>query len=250
VLRYAARATELAGPDGARLEEAFVARLAQAESNEVGIGTGREVYLTTAKPKVGQFARLAGSVAAARMIAPGEPQALAASAALRVEASDGSVTVHQRRTGEEARFDVAVRAIPGALADARTAVAARVSTTPPLELMLSEMTERQRVVIESGVRRHLMEIAFGAERSAGATISGEAIAAGVVSEVTRLVHERTPSGTRRLIALLDLLELERLYVPFDAQTRFHDVLSRDGGELDLDLAAIAARLGFAKVPSG
>src|SRR5688572_1094222 len=108
VLRYAARAIELAGEDGKALEKAFLQTLADAESNEVGIGTGRDVYLAMAKPKVGQFARLAGSVAAARAVAPLDPGSLAASAALRVEASDGAVTIHQCRTGERRRFAVSV----------------------------------------------------------------------------------------------------------------------------------------------
>jgi hypothetical protein len=112
VLRYAARAIELAGPAGSRLEEAFIARLADAESNEPGIGSGRDVYLTMAKPKLGQFARLAGSVGAARAIAGDDPRSRAASHALDVRAFDGSVTIHQHRTGEQATYSVTVNGLP------------------------------------------------------------------------------------------------------------------------------------------
>ena len=256
VLRYAARAIELAGPHGARLEEAFLARLAHAESNEVGVGTGREVYLTTAKPKLGQFARLAGSVAAARTIAPADPRALMTSAALRVEASDGAVTIQQRRTGERERFDVAVQTVadppagrngpPHSPAD----VIACVSTTPPLELMLSEMTEQQREAVESGVRQRLIERAFGHDRASSPPLSANALSRAVVSAVTELGRERVPSLTRRLFALLDLVELERLHVPFDAQTRFYEsfLAGHSTADLDSELAAIAVRLGFAVAP--
>jgi hypothetical protein len=49
-----------------------------------------------------------------------------------------------------------------------------------------------------------------------------------------------------LTALLDLLEIERLHVPFNAQTRFYDAFLADGRpKLDHTLAALAARLGFA-----
>jgi hypothetical protein len=113
VLRYAARAIELAGPAGARLEEAFVARLADATSNDPGIGTGRDVYLTTAKPSLSPLARLAASVAAARAVAPDDPLARETSPALRVAASNDAVTVHQNRTGEQQTFVVSVTGLPG-----------------------------------------------------------------------------------------------------------------------------------------
>ena len=257
VLRYAARAIELAGPDGARLEEAFQARLAHAESNEVGVGTGRDVYLRTAKPKLGQFARLAGSVAAARTVAPGDPHALATSAALRVDASNDGVTIHQRRTGERERFDVAVQAVsdPPTGSDAASYslanVSVRVSTMPPLELTLAEMTEHQRGAVERGVRQRLIEVAFGPDRPTSPPLSSDAISHAVVSAVTELGRERAPGLTRRLIALLELLELERLHVPFDAQTRFYGSFLSDRSTADLgpELVGIAARLGFAVAPT-
>jgi alpha-amylase/alpha-mannosidase (GH57 family) len=45
ILRYAARAIELAGADAPRLEAGLLERLARAESNAPGVGSGREVYL-------------------------------------------------------------------------------------------------------------------------------------------------------------------------------------------------------------
>ena len=51
VLRYAARAIELAGPDAARLEAGVLERLARAESNDPAAGSGRDVYLSRAKPR-------------------------------------------------------------------------------------------------------------------------------------------------------------------------------------------------------
>jgi len=48
-------------------------------------------------------------------------------------------------------------------------------------------------------------------------------------------------------ALLDLLEIEQLRVPFDAQTRFYDAFLADGRPWpDGELAGLATRLGFAK----
>ena len=52
ILRYAARAIELAGTDAPRLEAGVLDRLARAESNEPGAGTGRDVYLSRVKRRV------------------------------------------------------------------------------------------------------------------------------------------------------------------------------------------------------
>jgi alpha-amylase/alpha-mannosidase (GH57 family) len=52
ILRYAARAIELAGGDAPRLEAGLLERLARAESNAPGVGSGREVYLERAKRRV------------------------------------------------------------------------------------------------------------------------------------------------------------------------------------------------------
>ena len=62
-----------------------------------------------------------------------------------------------------------------------------------------------------------------------------------------LGRSRSEGLTSRLIALLDLLELDGRHVPFDAQTRFYDaVLATDPSSVaDPVLAAIAHRLGFA-----
>ena len=107
-----------------------------------------------------------------------------------------------------------------------------------------------RAVIETGIRQWLIKAAFGEN----AIVSGRAVAEllprTLTSAVAALAHDRTPSLTTRVVALLDLLELEGLHVPFDAQTRFHDAfLASEGGPveeaaLDPVLQAIAVRLGF------
>ena len=257
VLRYAARAIELAGPDGPRLEKAFLSRLGDARSNEPGMGTGRDVYLTIAKPTLGQFARLAGSVAAARTIAADDPEAIAASAAIGVRASETQVESHQLRTGVADVFDVSVIAAPNGNADngggaggfihGPAAVAVRVATTPPLELTAPEMTERQRAAIERGIRRRLLEAAFDGERPPSEDRSaGNRIERAVIEAIEALGAGPSDRVTTRVIALLDLLELDGRHVPFDAQTRFYDrlVASRTGTH-DPIIAEIARRLGFA-----
>ena len=254
VLRYAARAIELAGPAGARLEDAFLARLADARSNDPGIGTGRDVYLTMAKPRIGQLARLAGSVAAAQTIAPSDPRARAASRALAVNATDSSITIHQHRTGEQRSFSVAVSGLPhtnGPAANGDTAwspslIAARL-TMPPIDVSLSEMTERQRAVVEDGVRDQLVAAAFGENsRFLERSNTVDALQSALIEAVAALGETPNRNLTTRLNTLLDLLELERLHVPFDAQTRFYDAFLADPTHPpSLEVATLGTRLGFA-----
>jgi alpha-amylase/alpha-mannosidase (GH57 family) len=52
VLRYAARAIELAGAAGPRLEAGLLERLALAPSNDPAVGTGRELYLERVKARI------------------------------------------------------------------------------------------------------------------------------------------------------------------------------------------------------
>ena len=253
VLRYAARAIELAGPAGARLEEAFIARLAEAKSNEPGIGSGRDVYLTMAKPKLGQFVRLASSVAAARAIAGDDPRARTASHALDVRASDGSVTIHQHRTGEQATYVVTVNGLPtdngvgsnGSGAGWSAALISAQVAEPPVDVSLSEMTERQRTVVEDGIRQRLVAVAFGDDARFDSRKAGDVLTDAVVAAVDSLGRGQSRNLTR-LNALLDLLEIERLHVPFDAQTRFYETFLGDAAEpLSPEVSALAARLGFA-----
>jgi hypothetical protein len=255
VLRYAARAIELAGPAGAELETALLARLADAKSNDPTIGTGRDVYLTSAKPRIAQLARLAGSVAAARAISAADPRARAASHALGVDATADAITIHQHRTGERQSFSVFVSGLPpanGASANgdatwSPSMIAAQLAA-PPLDVSLSEMTELQRAVVEDGIRHRLIVTAFGEnppflERGNTADVLSHAL----IQTITALGHAPTADLTSRVHALLDLMELERLHIPFDAQTRFHDGFLAGGTALSSELAAVAWRLGFAKV---
>jgi hypothetical protein len=92
-----------------------------------------------------------------------------------------------------------------------------------------------------------MAVAFGDESSFRRSGAPEGMLANaVVTVVTELAATPSESLTRRLVALLDLLQLERTNVPFDAQTRFYNAFLADSARLARpELVAIAARLGFA-----
>jgi len=253
VLRYAARAIELAGPAGSRLEEAFIARLADATSNDPSIGSGRDVYLTMAKPTLGQFARLAGSVAAARAVAADDSRAREASRALDVRASDDSVTIRQHRTGEQATYLVWVTGLPDGNEAGSNEVGAAWSAVlisarlaePPVDVSLSEMTERQRAVVEDGIRERLVAVAFGDDApTLDSHHAADVLSNAITGTVAALGQERNRNLTR-MNALLDLLEIERLHVPFDAQTTFYETFLGDGAKPPSpEVSALGVRLGF------
>ena len=106
ILHYAARGVELAGTEAPRLEAGVLERLARADANEPGAGTGRDVYLNRAKPFFPAPARVAAGYAAARRLAP------------RVDAARGGCYVAKQqtdrvllthcRTGRDYRFRVSV----------------------------------------------------------------------------------------------------------------------------------------------
>jgi hypothetical protein len=78
VLRYAARAIDLAGRDGNRLEEGLLERLSRAPVSEPEARNGAELYLRHVKPRVAPAEAAAGGYAAARSLgAPPEELALA-----------------------------------------------------------------------------------------------------------------------------------------------------------------------------
>jgi hypothetical protein len=56
VLRSAARAIELAGPEAARLEAGLLERLALAPSNDPAVGSGRELYRDGVKARLARAA--------------------------------------------------------------------------------------------------------------------------------------------------------------------------------------------------
>jgi hypothetical protein len=206
-----------------------------------------------AKPTLGQFARLAGSVAAARAVAADDPRAREAGRALDVRVSDGSVTIHQHRTSEQVTYAITVTGLPrsdgaGSNGNGSTwspaLISARIAN-PPVDVSLTEMTERQRHVVEDGIRHRLLETAFGPNASVLDARDSADVLANAVVDVVGAIGQGDTSLTR-LNALLDLLEIERLHVPFDAQTRFYEKFLSDGrGPLDSAIAAVATRLGFA-----
>jgi hypothetical protein len=249
VLRYAARAVELAGPDAPRLETGLLARLALAESAVSGVGSGRDLYLAGVQPRLPAPVRVAGGYAAARRLVPRAE--VSGDTGYGVRQRGDRVTLTRWRTGRESQFRVTLERIGAA----GVAVAVTPADGSPVaHLGLDDLPERYRVPIVAALRTELIarRLSSGerAQLAAGAADVSRLAAAALSRAVARLAQDRSRSAVDAVFDLADLLALQGLHVPFDAQTTFVRVRARAGPRSAAALAAVARRLGFAEVPGG
>ena len=253
VMRYAARAIELAGAEGGALEERLLATLALARSNDPAAGTARDIYLRKAKPAHPPYARVAAAHALARTLGA-EDAALRARGTI-VEQKGLCVVVRERRTGREHAFDTS--AVPGGAAEdgvLRRARHAAIDVRPgggpaaaTARFTLRDLADADRDAIEDALRRrilaHALDDATRARLALGATLTD------VLPEVLRdavatLATDRSASAVARVLDLADLAEAEGVEIAFEAQTAFARVRGESAGGATL-LAPVAERLGFA-----
>ncbi len=121
VLRYAARAVELAGAFGARLEDDLCARLEPAHSNLPGRESGADLYRRAARGQGASPARVAATAAILRLL---EREAPLPGYDVRFDATAtdgvvGEVEVRERSTGAAAVVRVVAERDPAGLPVAR-----------------------------------------------------------------------------------------------------------------------------------
>jgi hypothetical protein len=247
VLRYAARAIDLAGTDAARLEAGLLERLAPAASNVPAVGNGRAVYLHSVKPRMAPQVRLAGGYAAARRFAPLATDIDGPGYTAGTEGDRVALT--HRRTGRTMEYIATV--------ERPTVGRVTVGVTPSdrvalIRLDLADLPERQRRIVAAALRRDLV-----ARWLTPAEI--EAIATGtadlrdivrriLIHAVTDLARDDSTGAATRVLELADLLDLLDWHVPFDVQSAFHRVRTTASPERAAALAEVAWRLGFAPAP--
>lgn len=235
VLRYAARAIELAGPSAERLEAGLLQRLAQAESNEPVARSGRELYLSVVKPRVSAPLRVAAGYAAVRQLAP---EAAAAPGAYETQDSGGRVLLTHRRTGREYGFHVSVH---GAGAGRLAIDVTSLDDLGGVQLGLPDLPERPRLAIVAALRRQLIERCFTAaertELAGGAADLAHVAARALLRAVSALEHDQSARAVAAVRDLADLFELQGLHIPFDVQTEFDRIRAQAPPD-------VAWRLGF------
>ena len=245
ILRYAARGVELAGTEVPRLEAGVLERLARADANEPGAGTGRDVYLNRAKPFFPAPARVAAGYAAARRLAP------------RVDAARGGCYVAKQqtdrvllthcRTGRDYRFRVSVGRGEGTGLSVDVAGADDAAIA---QLGLSDLPERYRFPIIAARRAELVRRGLAADEArllaTGARDLRHVAARALLRAVAALEHDRSPRAVAAVTDLADLLELEGAAIPFDVQTAFYRIRVASPPGRAAELAPLAWRLGFAE----
>jgi alpha-amylase/alpha-mannosidase (GH57 family) len=241
VLRYAARAIELAGADAARLEAGLLERLARAESNDASQGTGRDLYLARVKPPTAAPVRVAAGHAALHDVAPRAAVGLAGYA-VRLEGD--RVTVTDSRTARSSVFHVSVERREAA----QITVGVAGSAGEAWRLSLADLGERHREAVKAELRRTIAERRLAPHEVAAAVEGGETFAhivgdalAGAVAALGFDASEEARARVRDLAALLDLVGFT---VPFDVQTTFYRIRAAASPERSAALAPLSERLGF------
>jgi hypothetical protein len=242
VLRYAARALELAGPRAAALEHDLVERLAHAESNDPAIGTGRDIYLRRARPAIPPTARVAAAAALAQDLNLDPTSLIPAAWAARC--AGAACDVEHVRTGAAAAFHTAVRrASPG-----RPTVSVQsVDGSVDRKLGITDLPETAQDSVRARVRAQLVERWLHPEGKQ-AVASGMPLALAAESALRQAIAALLQNGSdaaTRVEALADLLDLLGHPVPFDAQSEFYRVRAELPADRAGDLEGVARRLGFA-----
>jgi len=241
VLRYAARAIELAGTQGPRLEQGLIERLAPAVSNEHALGTGKDIYLRQAKPQIPSEARIAAGFAAAREFAP--TAAISVSYALRPGANSSSLELIHLRTGRRTEFGVEVH-LQGL--DVETVVSSP-TLAQPERLRLDHLPDRQRDALRLVLRARVIERWFSAEERGKLSRGEQALDAiahvALLRAVAALEADRSDPAITRALELLELCQSLGMFVPFDVQTRFYRSWKNDDAN-GRRLSGVARALGF------
>lgn len=245
VLKYAARAIELAGPHAERLEAGLLERLARARSNEPGAGTGADLYRARVKPRWAGEERAAAGFAAVAHLAP--ERVRPAIGAYLIGALGDSLQTQSRRTGRVERFAVAVHRV-GALG--LEVDLQRAGTQARRTLDLAALPERERDVVRETLRREALREVLSAEELVRLAHGSLAYSEALGAAVTRLVPDRpdeaAASLAARLSRALDLLSLEGQHVPFDAQTRFYRFMRAADAEARRPFEPLISRMGFSR----
>ena len=253
VMRYAARAIELAGTDAARLEAGLLERLALAVSGTSEAPTGRDLYQAHVRPRLAVAARVGAGAAAAARLAPGIDVQSGAAYEVRLEERDSGaqVTVRHRRTGREDTVH-----LDWVEPDRRLAAGPRFTMSSDSDgaesLELGDLPERYRLPVAAALRGEVISRTLtAAERSrldSGNASLADLLSDGLLRAIGALASLPTEGALAHVLDLVDALELTAGHIPFDVQTEFARVRESLTPEQVAVIEPLGHRLGFSEKP--
>ena len=249
VLRYAARAIALAGPEAGRFESGLLERLAHAVSGTTGAPTGRDLYLSQVRPRFPVAARVgAGAIASARLAPQADVERGAAYESRSEEQGTRTrVTVRSRRTGREETFELSwVEPDRRLGAGPRFTIEGDGKAAQGLEL--GDLPERYRTPVVGALRAEVIARTLTAdERSrlgSGTAALADLLTDGLLRAIAALASLPAEGALAHVLDLVDALELTAGHIPFDVQTEFARVRSDLTPEQVDVVEPLAHRLGF------
>lgn len=247
VLRYAARAIELAGEHAAALEAGLRERLSHARSNDPRLATGSSIYVQ-GKPLHTAPVVAAACATFADLFRVERRDAIPPSFTVESGISFDEPCVTVMQIGTERYWCLPVAVAGTRLSEIVVTVTDR-EIDASQELRFSDLPEFARRAIGRATVRELVSRHFE-ERDHESLLAGDALGTVAGDALLRAVGRLDgdsggrPDAIARILDLLDLLGLLEHSVPYDARTAFFHVLRR-GGDGDDQLRPIARRLGFA-----
>ncbi len=246
VLKYAARAIDLADAEGPRLTRGLLDRLLAAVSNDPTLGTAAALFEANVRPRWSGDERAAAGFAVMSALCPEQARPVTGAYVVGTSGPDVIQTQH-RRTGEVARFASFVHRTGGFGIDVELR---RANSRAPVTLGLDALPERERGVAREVLRREALRDVLSAEDlvrlAHGSNNYPDTLRATVLRLVPERASEASPSGAARLTVATDLLALEDLPIPFEAQTRFYRFMSEADLASGQDYRPLIGRFGFAR----
>jgi alpha-amylase/alpha-mannosidase (GH57 family) len=241
-LRYAARAVSLAGQAAVAAEAVFLETLAEAHSNDRTAGSGREIYLRSARPAFPAAMRHAAAAVAARFVAPMERKRYTSAI---VTIDDDWVRMVERRTGRQ--YDYRWRVTSHSVTDVAVELvdAAGNSST----LRLADLPERPRLAIRAVMRKSLLPRCLNADEldqlTSGQATLGGLLRVALIRAIEHLEIEEDPAALRLAMDLVDVFDQFEARIPFDAQSAFWRIWRDASPTRQAELEMLRHRLGFA-----
>jgi hypothetical protein len=253
VLRYGARAMELAGPRGESLREEFLGRLAKARTNEEPPRDGRTLYLQEVEPTVPVHLAVGAGAAALEAVGRKGESVLADRPGAdivpgyRTTIPDlGRVQVVHRRTGRTWNLGYEVLWPEAGRIEVR--IWQEGQEAEDMFFGTRDLPETFRDLVREGLQRDILArwapellVADHAERSGGFPALASKVLVGAVQALDR---DQGDDALARVGDLAHLLTLLGLPIPFDAQTDFFHILQASSPEEQRRLEGLREPLGF------